>query len=584
MHYLYILYGLIGLSFLVFIHELGHYLVARYFKMRVDTFSIGFGPTLISWVRNDTEYKIGCIPFGGYVKVAGMDEDSDEEGSYFHAKPYQRLLMVVAGPIVNLMFAFLGFCMIYFTSGFLKDSVDSSRLIGMVDPKSELYEKGVRPGDALTSINGHEVKGRKGLFFHAVLDTPKSRVQGESINYLAGTRKMFDLEVEPKKEIVSGYEIRSLGLNSPASYLIFDPKKVKGTAMLENSPMKEAGLIEGDRLIWINGELIFSREQLQQVLAEKSAFLTVMRDNKVLHIKVPKCLLSELLLSNEQKEDLNDLKFEAKLPLNQDVLFIPYLIDQDGIVVASLQKNMAILLKPNDRIVAVDGIKTIFGSDVLKMLQTKHIVSIVAHGSYAPLSKKDSETPFFEEIKFYELDQLISKIGVQQSGLEMGDIRLLKPFEPMEIEHMGEKYFRLGVSLVDRKVVVNPNPFEQFRDTLKEITRLFGHLSQGELSPKFLSGPIGIVGAMQKGWSESFKDGIFWLSTISLNLGVMNLLPLPVLDGGHILFNLYEMITKRKIQRKVMEKILVPFVFLLIGFALFTTFHDLMKIFSFVRF
>lgn len=151
MHYLYILYGLIGLSFLVFIHELGHYLVARYFKMRVDTFSIGFGPTLICWVRNDTEYKIGCIPFGGYVKVAGMDEDSEEEGNYFHAKPYQRLLMVVAGPIVNLLFAFLGFCMIYFTSGFLKDSVDSSRLIGMVDPKSELYEKGVRPGDVLTS-------------------------------------------------------------------------------------------------------------------------------------------------------------------------------------------------------------------------------------------------------------------------------------------------------------------------------------------------------------------------------------------------------------------------------------------------
>ncbi|MBM3194786.1 MAG: hypothetical protein FJZ60_03375, partial [Chlamydiae bacterium] len=329
---------------------------------------------------------------------------------------------------------------------------------------------------------------------------------------------------------------------------------------------------------------IFSREQLQQVLAEKSAFLTVMRGDKVLHIKVPKCLLSELTLTNEQKEDINDLKFEAKLSLNQDVLFIPYLIDQEGIVVASLEKNVATLLKPYDRIVAVDGIKTIFGSDVLNMLQTKHIASIVAHGSYAPLSQKDADSPFFQEVKFYELDQLISKIGVQQSGLEMGNIRLLKPFEPMEIEHMGEKYFRLGVSLVDRKVVVNPNPFQQFRDTLKEITRLFGHLSQGELSPKFLSGPIGIVGAMQKGWSESFKDGIFWLSTISLNLGVMNLLPLPVLDGGHILFNLYEMITKRKIQRKVMEKILVPFVFLLIGFALFTTFHDLMKIFSFVRF
>lgn len=584
MHYLYILYGLIGLSFLVFIHELGHYLVARYFQMRVDTFSIGFGPTLISWVRKDTEYKIGCIPFGGYVKVAGMDEESDEAGSYFQAKPYQRLLMVVAGPLVNLVFAFLGFCMIFFTSGFLKDSVDSSRLIGMVDPTSELYEKGIRPGDRLTSINGQEVKGRKELFFHAVLDIPKSRVKGESINYLAGTKKPFDLEVEPKKEVISGYEIRSIGLSNPASYLIFDPKRVKGAAMVENSPMKDAGLIDGDRLIWVNGELIFSKEQLQQVLADKSAYLTVLRDHKMIHVKVPKSPLSDFVLSNDQKEDINDLKFDAKLSLNQDVLFIPYLTDQDGIVVASFSKIDSGLLRPNDRILAVDGIKTVFGSDVLKLLQTKHIVAIVAHDSYAPLAQNESQSPFFQEVKFFDLHQLISKIGVQQANLEVGNIRLLKPFQPMVIEHLGEKYYRLGVSLVDRQVVVNPNPFQQFKATIQEITRLFSHLSQGELSPKFLSGPIGIVGAMQKGWSESFKDGIFWLSTISLNLGVMNLLPLPVLDGGHILFNLFEMVTRKRIHRKVMEKILIPFVLLLIGFALFTTFHDLMKIFSFVGF
>jgi regulator of sigma E protease len=89
---------------------------------------------------------------------------------------------------------------------------------------------------------------------------------------------------------------------------------------------------------------------------------------------------------------------------------------------------------------------------------------------------------------------------------------------------------------------------------------------------------------MQKGWSESFKDGVFWLSTISLNLGVMNLLPLPVLDGGHIVFNLYEMLFRRRVDRKVMERIFVPFVFLLIGFAIFVTFHDIMKIFGMLKF
>lgn len=154
----------------------------------------------------------------------------------------------------------------------------------------------------------------------------------------------------------------------------------------------------------------------------------------------------------------------------------------------------------------------------------------------------------------------------------------------MEVEHQGNKFYRLGISLVDRQVRVNPNPFVQFKSCVGEISKLLGHLTHGELSPKHLSGPIGIVGAMQKGWSESFKDGVFWLSTISLNLGVMNLLPLPVLDGGHIVFNLYEMLFRRRVDRKVMERIFVPFVFLLIGFAIFVTFHDIMKIFGMLKF
>ncbi|NDD99488.1 RIP metalloprotease [bacterium] len=112
MHYLNILYGLLGLSFLVFIHELGHFLVARYFKMRVETFSIGFGPTLFAKTHKGVLYRLALIPFGGYVKVQGMDEDSQEEGSYYNKRPYQRLLMVLAGPVINMVFAFLGFCFI----------------------------------------------------------------------------------------------------------------------------------------------------------------------------------------------------------------------------------------------------------------------------------------------------------------------------------------------------------------------------------------------------------------------------------------------------------------------------------------
>jgi regulator of sigma E protease len=173
---------------------------------------------------------------------------------------------------------------------------------------------------------------------------------------------------------------------------------------------------------------------------------------------------------------------------------------------------------------------------------------------------------------------------VQGAGYELGNLRLLKSVSPMEIEYQGQKFSRLGISLVDRQVSVNPNPFIQFKDTFFEISKIFGHLTQGELNPKHLSGPVGIVGVMQKGWSESFKDGAFWLSTISLNLGIMNLLPLPVLDGGHIVLNFFEILFRKRLSRKAMERIFLPFVFLLIGFAVFVTFHDIAKLLGMIKF
>lgn len=584
MHYLNILYGLLGLSFLVFIHELGHFLVARYFKMRVDTFSIGFGPTLFAKTHKGVLYRLALIPFGGYVKVQGMDEDSQEEGSYYNKRPYQRLLMVLAGPVINMVFAFLGFCFIYFCGGFYRDSVDSSKLIGMVEPSSALYDKGVRAGDILESINGNAIVGRKELFFQTILNNPMSTVNGVSVNYLAGTRHPFCFEVEPRKENFRGVELNTIGLNGFASYLLYDPNRVNGQAMLSDSPMKDSGIVEGDRLLWVNGELVFSRDQLQNLLSEKKALLTVLRDHKVLQLKVPKIALADISLTLTEKEEINDLRFDAKIAQGEDLLFIPYLIDHEGIVCSKLQKVEDEQLKPNDRILAVDGVKTVFGADVLQLLQKKHAVMITAHGSYAPLEQYGSDNHFFSEVHFKDLDRLIALIGVQSAGFEVGNLRLLKSVIPMKMEIQGNTFYRLGISLVDRQIKVNPNPFVQFKAGVGEISKLLGHLTQGELSPKYLSGPIGIVGAMQKGWSESFKDGVFWLSMISLNLGVMNLMPLPVLDGGHIVLNLFEMIFRRRVDRKVIERVFVPFVFLLIGFALFVTFHDIMKILGILKF
>ena len=114
-HYLQIvltfILGLLGLSFLVFIHELGHFLVAKKNGVRVKTFSIGFGKKLLRYKKGETEYCISLIPFGGYVAMTGENPDNpdeiDEEGSFVSKSVGARAAIAFAGPFVNILFAFL---------------------------------------------------------------------------------------------------------------------------------------------------------------------------------------------------------------------------------------------------------------------------------------------------------------------------------------------------------------------------------------------------------------------------------------------------------------------------------------------
>jgi regulator of sigma E protease len=150
----------------------------------------------------------------------------------------------------------------------------------------------------------------------------------------------------------------------------------------------------------------------------------------------------------------------------------------------------------------------------------------------------------------------------------------------LKILEQAEKTAKLGIVLEDRAVIYNPNPFQQFVDAMNDAWRTMKGLFSGLLSPKYVSGPVGIVTVIQYGWMHGVKEAFFWIGVISLNLGIMNLLPLPVLDGGHILFSLWEMIFKKKINARMMERLVIPFVGLLVVFFLFVTYHDIARLFG----
>ncbi|GIX48668.1 MAG: zinc metalloprotease [Candidatus Tectimicrobiota bacterium] len=158
---------LLVLGALIFVHELGHFLLAKWAGVRVERFSLGFGPAL--WRRRwgETEYWISTVPLGGYVKMYGEspEEEVGEPGrSFTHQPLWKRILIVAAGPFFNFFFAIFLIAFIY-TVGI---PVEESVQIGQVLPESAAAEAGLLPGDVVVTVNGHPVTRIRELKRHIV--------------------------------------------------------------------------------------------------------------------------------------------------------------------------------------------------------------------------------------------------------------------------------------------------------------------------------------------------------------------------------------------------------------------------------
>lgn len=135
----------------------------------------------------------------------------------------------------------------------------------------------------------------------------------------------------------------------------------------------------------------------------------------------------------------------------------------------------------------------------------------------------------------------------------------------------------IGGKFQDQVVTSNPNPFKELYDACALTFKTIGSLVKGGLSPKQLSGPVAIVGVMQQGAKKSFTEGLYYFAVISVNLALFNLLPLPVLDGGHIIFALYEGIMRKPVPQKVMERLTLIFVIVLVALIIYATYNDILR-------
>lgn len=645
---LYILLALFGLSFLIFIHELGHYWTARHVGMRVETFSIGFGKPIYSWVRNGVRWQIGWLLFGGFVKIAGTETDSKEDlykihDGFFGKKPIDRIKVAFMGPFVNLVFAMLVFTLLWATGGREKNFTEFTHKIGWVDPKSELFSYGIRPGDEVISYNNKPFQGAQDHFQAPTISGGDLlSIKGYKVDYTTGKKVPFEYKIHPYHN--ASYldkDILTAGITQPARYIIYDRLNGKANPLPDGSSLNGTGIEYGDRVIWAGGELIFSEEQLRHILNDNDVLLTVARGQDTLLRRVPRVQVQELRPDPEFREELIDWQYASGISTRktQDLYVIPYNLTHDGVVENPLkfidQEHLEQIfpehpfsereapLQKGDKIIAVNGFPVQHSAELLSQLQKNDINIIVERDPKAikEVSWKDADNDFYSNINWEALNTIVQSIGEARPVTDIGNLHLLpavtakkrnelqlspekqawlatefqekkkmidkiedpaRRAEALRLLDKLENELVLGLPYMqDRHVVYNPKPTQLFSDVVQNIWQLLTGLATLSLSPKYILGPVGIVQAVQvTGMSVGIKEAIYWLGMISLNLGMLNLLPIPVLDGGTIMLSLFEMISGRKLQPKTLEKLIIPFALLLIAFFVYVTYNDLARIFG----
>lgn len=236
-----------ALMILVFIHELGHFLAAKLFGMRVERFSVGFPPRIWGFKKGDTDYCIGATPLGGYVKISGMvDESMDNEFLEqepqpweYRSKPvWQRMIVITAGVIFNMILAFLIFSGMIMTNG--KVVVPVENVDGVyVTEESILHEIGFRNNDKIIGVNGQNVP-----YFNDLLSS--SALTSENLSYEV-IRNGEQITIPVASSFLDSIQTR--GFISAELILPSIPRSV-----VANSPASEAGLQGGDKIVSFNGE------------------------------------------------------------------------------------------------------------------------------------------------------------------------------------------------------------------------------------------------------------------------------------------------------------------------------------------
>ena len=477
----------------------------------MEVFSLGFGPKIFKYKKGGTVYCISALPFGGYVKMFGDNPlipvpESEKHKGFLYKKVPQKLAIAFGGPAMNLLFTFGAFCFLG-----MYGLPTYSPTLGDVPENTTAWEKGLRPGDTVTAIEGKPVH----YLEEVVTKIKKSSGRTLTMEFLSSTGEQKTLTLTPeKKSSESPFELtKNVG---HIEGFDFTSKGTRIGIPFQDSPAFQSGLRTFDEIVGINKQKVkYWRELESLISAGKTP--PVLKVKRIMNLNKPKKtekLLKFQLIAASPPYSLKSLGLESP------ELYI-YKVGKGTPAAKSG-------LKRGDKVLAIEG----------KKLKTWE--------------------EFADRIQNYEGNNPLDFSVLRKGQIE----RFLVQPEKMIVETAVKEKIMVGV-ISGMYMAFPEEKQKQFSfpgalvyaggetfSWLKIITANIFHLVTGEISYRNIAGPVGIGRVAHRSFHEGFLSFIFMMSLISLSLFYINLLPIPLLDGGHILFFSIEGILGRPLDLK----------------------------------
>ncbi len=532
------------LGILIFIHEFGHFIIARLCGVRVEVFSLGFGKKIFQYKKGDTNYCVSIIPLGGYVKMFGDQPgaeiaEEDKKHSFTHKNVWQRISIVLAGPLMNFFFAIF----IFFVVAFIGEDYRAAR-VGDVMTDSKAYAAGFRAGDKITSVNGAPVKTWD-EFETKLVDMHNTQAMIDIERGTKSSTLKVDIVSKPNPNVLSmAPTVGEIDGLSPLS-------KAALIGVKKDSPLATLGLKTGDRVTAINGEKVLFWRDLEPTLEKQSPKQALQIDvERGPSAEAPTAETMSITLApiGLPKYSFNTLKLESA------DLYLGTILDGAPAKAAGLMSG--------DRIIQINDTKIEKWDDVISSVKSydgKDGVKVqVLRGT--------------ELLKMTIIPQMISQMtsgGTEDKRYTIGVAPFINYAMP-EIVKLSTNNPAVALKIGAQRT------WDVSVMTVMSFVRLF----QGKVSPKNIGGIISIGQAA----SETFKIGMSpflrMMGLISVNLFILNLLPIPVLDGGHLLFYTIEALKGAPISMKKMEIAQQVGLVLLMSLMVFALFNDFSRLFG----